>query len=101
MGCCLLLAVMAVTYVLTRTKPVYLMNYFCYKAPDRSVSMLLGDIDSQAVPKWLCLCHILNNNAADMHHLFRHEHTKLSALRCINLDCSVKASKINANVSAA
>ncbi|KAL3157470.1 Ataxin 2-like [Trebouxia sp. C0010 RCD-2024] len=34
MGCCLLLAVMAVTYVLTRTKPVYLMNYHCYKAPD-------------------------------------------------------------------
>ncbi len=37
MGCCLLLAVVAVTYVLTRTKPVYLMNYHCYKAPDRSV----------------------------------------------------------------
>ena len=37
MGCCLLLAVMAVTYVLTRKKPVYLMNYHCYKAPDRFV----------------------------------------------------------------
>ena len=39
MGCCLLLAVMAVAYVLTRTKPVYLMNYYCYKAPDRSVTL--------------------------------------------------------------
>ena len=37
MSCCLLLAVMAVAYVLTRTKPVYLMKYHCYKAPDRSV----------------------------------------------------------------
>lgn len=34
MGCCLLLAIMAVTYVLTRTKPVYLINYHCYKPPD-------------------------------------------------------------------
>lgn len=40
MGCCLLLAVMAVAYVLTRTKPVYLMNYYCYKAPDRFVTWL-------------------------------------------------------------
>ncbi|KAA6424520.1 MAG: beta-ketoacyl-coa synthase family [Trebouxia sp. A1-2] len=37
MGCCLLLAIMAVTYVLTRTKPVYLINYHCYKPPDRSM----------------------------------------------------------------
>jgi len=41
MGCCLLLAIMAVTYVLTRTKPVYLINYHCYKPPDRSVQALL------------------------------------------------------------
>ena len=35
MTCCLLLAIVAVTYVLTRTKPVYLINYHCYKPPDR------------------------------------------------------------------
>ena len=47
MGCCLLLAVMAVAYVLTRTKPVYLMNYYCYKAPDRSVALSPYSVSSE------------------------------------------------------
>ena len=48
MGCCLLLAVMAVAYVLTRTKPVYLMNYYCYKAPDRSVPLFHDFVSNEA-----------------------------------------------------
>ncbi|KAK9811672.1 hypothetical protein WJX72_008053 [[Myrmecia] bisecta] len=35
MACSLLLTFVAVTYVLTRAKPVYLIDYHCYKAPDR------------------------------------------------------------------
>ena len=35
LACCLLLVLVAVTYVLTRKKPVYLVDYYCYKPPNR------------------------------------------------------------------
>ena len=35
MTCCLLLTTVALTYVFTRSKPVYLIDYHCYKPPDR------------------------------------------------------------------
>ena len=35
LACCLLLVLVAVTYVLTRKKPVYLVDYHCYKPPNR------------------------------------------------------------------
>ena len=38
MGCILLLTGIAVMYVVTRAKPVYLMNYHVYRPPARSAS---------------------------------------------------------------
>lgn len=34
MTCCLLLTIVASVYVFTRSKPVYLLDYHCYKPPD-------------------------------------------------------------------
>lgn len=33
--CCVLLTVVALTYAFARLKPVYLLDYHCYKPPDR------------------------------------------------------------------
>lgn len=35
MGCCLLLTMVALTYLFSRSKPVYLVDYHCYRPPDR------------------------------------------------------------------
>jgi 3-ketoacyl-CoA synthase len=35
MTCCLLLTTVALTYVFTRSKPVYLLEYHCFKPDDR------------------------------------------------------------------
>jgi 3-ketoacyl-CoA synthase len=35
MGCSLLLVLVAATYVFTRTKPVYLVDFYCYKPPSK------------------------------------------------------------------
>ena len=35
MGCCVLLTIVALTYIFARSKPVYLIDYHCYKPPDR------------------------------------------------------------------
>ena len=34
-GCCILLTIVALTYLFARSKPVYLIDYHCYKPPDR------------------------------------------------------------------
>lgn len=59
MGCCLLLAIVAVTYVLTRTKPVYLINYHVYRPPDRCIELLLCSVFYKVfsrlfTPSWTC-----------------------------------------------
>jgi hypothetical protein len=33
--CCLLLAFAAATYIYTRSRPVYLLNYHCFKPPTK------------------------------------------------------------------
>ena len=35
MTCCLLLTTVALTYVFTRSKPVYLLEYHCFKPDDK------------------------------------------------------------------
>ena len=35
MGCSLLLTMVALTYLFSRSKPVYLVNFHCYRPPDR------------------------------------------------------------------
>ena len=35
MSCCVLLTIVALTYIFARSKPVYLIDYHCYKPPDR------------------------------------------------------------------
>lgn len=37
MGCSLLLTMVALTYLFSRSKPVYLVNFHCYRPPDRRV----------------------------------------------------------------
>ena len=40
-GCCVLLTMVGLTYIFARCKPVYLLDYHCYKPPDRQVLLLL------------------------------------------------------------
>jgi 3-ketoacyl-CoA synthase len=37
MACCLLLTMVASVYVFSRSKPVYLLDYHCYKPPEEWV----------------------------------------------------------------
>ena len=48
-GCCVLLTVVGLTYVFARCKPVYLLDYHCYKPPDRQVLCLCDTFCSQAM----------------------------------------------------
>jgi len=40
-ACCVLLLGVGLAYIMTRSKPVYLVDYHCYKAPARSAASLL------------------------------------------------------------
>ena len=51
MGCSLLLTMVALTYLFSRSKPVYLVNFHCYRPPDRCV------LQARAVRKGLQPCN--------------------------------------------
>ena len=59
MGCCVLLTIVALTYIYARSKPVYLIDYHCYKPPDWQapfITMLESSCKCLFKSWGVCLC---------------------------------------------
>ena len=59
-ACCMVLVAVALVYVLTRSKPVYMVDYHCYKPPVRQVFLVSSQLCMSHVPEADCQTHTHN-----------------------------------------
>ena len=79
-GCCVLLTMVGLTYIFARCKPVYLLDYHCYKPPDRQVIPLFDTFCSQVMKPTTQLCSDGLSAAAPPEHPVLSEESRLTCI---------------------